>query len=865
VLVERATDAMIVVNPADVILEVNGKACELFGYTRDELVGMDYPRLVDPEDLKRLPPQVGAAFAGASILLERRYVRKDGTRFDGELSNALVNAQSELCIIRDITERKRIEAALACREREYRLLLQEAYDAILVIDPDCRIVEANGAMARLLGCTQEELRGRHYASLVEPEDLARQPLRIAETFANGRVSMERRLVRKDGSVVDVELGSARIDERRLLTILRDVTERERTQAALRESEELFRTLLGAVFDGIVIHEGERIVEANAAFERLLGYSRDELLQRDFLSLVAPESRPVLRRLRGRGTPEPFEITALHKDGRTVFLECIAQTRLRNGRTTRVKALRDITQRKRDELALRTSEAHLRQAQEIARLGSWALELDTNQLTMSEECSRVLGLESHERVLPVERIWPIVHPDDLERVQCLYQEIVAGWRDAIDIEFRLRGKAGHEPVVHSRGALVRDEGGRALRMIGTLQDLTEPKAMERQLAQAMKLEAIGKLTGGVAHDFNNLLTIILGNLRLLEQGVGPGNDFLAEALRAAERGAHLVQRLLAYGRRQPLQTRPLDAGRLIDETADLLRRTLGETIVLETRLTDDLWPARTDRSQLETALINLALNARDAMPAGGRLTIDADNRSLPRQEGLAAGAKPGDYVRIAVADTGTGMPPQVLERVFEPFFTTKEVGRGSGLGLSMVYGFAEQTGGFVQIRSREGDGTTVALFLPRSDEPPAPPRPSPAAARPSRQPRPASGGDTTVLVVEDDPGVRLVTALTLRTLGYRVLDAPNSTDALRMLADLPQVDLLFTDIVMPDGLTGVELAREAQRVRPGLPVLLTTGYAGPLLGPVGGPGGPWPLLPKPYDAEQLQARLDEVLRTTATTD
>ncbi|HEX9844209.1 MAG TPA: PAS domain S-box protein, partial [bacterium] len=254
-LVERATDAMIVVNPADVILEVNSKACELFGYTRDELVGMDYPRLVDPEDLKRLPPQVGAAFAGASILLERRYVRKDGTRFDGELSNALVNAQSELCIIRDITERKRIEAALACREREYRLLLQEAYDAILVIDPDCRIVEANGAMARLLGCTQEELRGRHYASLVEPEDLARQPLRIAETFANGRVSMERRLVRKDGSVVDVELGSARIDERRLLTILRDVTERERTQAALRESEELFRTLLGAVFDGIVIHEG----------------------------------------------------------------------------------------------------------------------------------------------------------------------------------------------------------------------------------------------------------------------------------------------------------------------------------------------------------------------------------------------------------------------------------------------------------------------------------------------------------------------------------------------------------------------------------------------------------------------------------
>ncbi len=369
--------------------------------------------------------------------------------------------------------------------------------------------------------------------------------------------------------------------------------------------------------------------------------------------------------------------------------------------------------------------------------------------------------------------------------------------------------------------------------------------EEQLAHARRLDAIGQLTGGIAHDFNNLLTVISGNLQLLEAELPDRTDLLevtGSALRAVERGADLTRRLLAFARRQPLQPRAVVPKPLLDELGNMLRRTLGEAIALEVACTPDVPDVYADANELDTALVNLALNARDAMPRGGRLRIvaretvveDASNRwKLP----------PGRYVTFETSDTGTGMAPDVLARALEPFFTTKEVGRGSGLGLSMVYGFATQSGGGLSIDSRLGYGTRIELLLPvaRASATIA------TAARPAHDTAP--GRHATILVVEDEADVRTVAARLLAAFGYQVIPARSAHEALELLAGSPTVDLLFSDVMLGRGMDGVELAHAARRLRPGLAVLLASGYRGRQNGP-NGPGSPFRLLHKPYRREQL---------------
>jgi PAS domain S-box-containing protein len=355
--------------------------------------------------------------------------------------------------------------------------------------------------------------------------------------------------------------------------------------------------------------------------------------------------------------------------------------------------------------------------------------------------------------------------------------------------------------------------------GFLRDLSERRRTEAQLRQAQRLEAVGQLTGGVAHDFNNLLTVIIGSLDLALERVGPPIQApLANALKAAERGATLVKQLLAFSRRQTLAPQDTDFNALIEEMGDVLGRTLGGQVEVELKLADDLWPALSDRAEVESALLNLVINARDAMPSGGKLVIETANAML--DDAYAAQnleTAPGDYVMLAVTDTGTGMPPAVLERAFEPFFSTKEVGKGTGLGLSMIYGFAKQSGGHVKIYSEVGVGTTVRLYLPRAA---SVPELASATASGTGSER---GGRETILVVEDSDQVRMLVTAQLHDLGYRVIEAANGSDALAVLADGQDIDLLFTDIVMPGGMTGKALADEARRRRPNLRVLFTSGY------------------------------------------
>jgi PAS domain S-box-containing protein len=394
------------------------------------------------------------------------------------------------------------------------------------------------------------------------------------------------------------------------------------------------------------------------------------------------------------------------------------------------------------------------------------------------------------------------------------------------ESRIIGKGPREITgVHKNGDLLDLELmvseawiGSERVFIGVMRDISERKRLEAQLRQAQKMEAVGQLTGGVAHDFNNLLGVILGNAELLEDQVGAEDPYVQAVIRAAGRGSELTQRLLAFSRLQPLQPRVLDPAQLLSGMSDLLTRTLAETIRIQFLSGNDNQRIEADPAQMESALLNLAINAGQAMPEGGALTIEIANETIDRR--TAAGivdAAPGRYVTIAVTDTGVGMAPKVVARAFDPFFTTKPVGVGSGLGLSMVYGFARQSGGFAVIESELGQGTTVRLYLPHVEAETS----KPEAGLQAEAPR-AKG--ETVLVVEDNPEVLDLSVTLLESLGYEVLSASEGARALEILEDAPKIDLILSDVMLPGGLLGPEVVQRAKRTRPDLRVLFMSGYA-----------------------------------------
>ena len=395
------------------------------------------------------------------------------------------------------------------------------------------------------------------------------------------------------------------------------------------------------------------------------------------------------------------------------------------------------------------------------------------------------------------------------------------------------------------------------------EIAERTRAEEALLQAQKMEAVGQLTGGVAHDFNNLLTVISGNLQMLQERLDhdpPLLNLAGAAAKAALRGAELTRKLLAFSRRQPLQPREIDIGELVHNMTDMLRRTLGESIHIETAIQPGLAKAVADPGQLENALLNLALNARDAMPQGGWLTIETATVAPDAASGIEdSDIAPGEYVMLAVVDTGSGMPPEVMKRAFEPFFTTKGAGKGSGMGLATVYGFVKQSGGYVKIYSELSRGTTVQLYLPQAK--------SNNEARmqehaSSHAPR-ASG--ETVLLVEDDEGVRELAATFLHDLGYALLEAADAQQALAILEEGRPIDLLFTDIVMPGGMNGLELSHEALRRRPAMKVLYTSGYMENTLVHDGKLDDGIQLITKPYTKETLARQIRRVLEQQSPRD
>jgi PAS domain S-box-containing protein len=504
----------------------------------------------------------------------------------------------------------------------------------------------------------------------------------------------------------------------------------------------------------------------------------------------------------------------------------------------------ITQRKQTEMALAASESLLRLSQQVGRIGSWDWDLGTNVSLWSDQQYRLFGMEPEGgQPLSVAAWRAMVHPDDHAPIeQRLRRLIIDGGHD--ESEYRILRPDGMR-WIFTRAHAIRNSQGKTERLIGVDIDITERRATEdelrdltrnletrvqeavaahevaqQRLGQAEKMQSVGQLTGGIAHDFNNLLTVIIGTIDMLAEGVA-NNPNLAKIVKsigdAAERGMHLTASLLAFARKQPLRPREVDVRALIAEVHQLVEPTIGRQIEVDCRLQDNVGSVLVDPIQLSSALVNLAINARDAMPGGGKLVLDATAVTLGESEAIDREVEPGHFVVITIADTGVGIPQSIQARIFEPFFSTKDIGKGTGLGLSIVYGFIKQSRGHIEFSSEEGLGTTFRIYLPAV----ASPTPSPTEF--PRSPQCAAGSET-ILCVEDDVMVRNYVTVQLQGLGYKTIAASNAREALAILDSGVDVDLLFTDIVMPGAMDGWQLAEQAALRRPGLKILFTSGYS-----------------------------------------
>ena len=513
---------------------------------------------------------------------------------------------------------------------------------------------------------------------------------------------------------------------------------------------------------------------------------------------------------------------------------------------------DITERRQAEIALRESEIRMRGFLLASPDAMIIIDPAGRILLASHRVEPMFGYTSEELSgKPINMLLPERFHDRHTAYVHDYMKKPEGRNMGTGRELNARRKDGSEfPVEINLSPAQTSEG---LVVIAAVRNVSASKSMEKQLRQAQKMEAIGNLTGGLAHDFNNLLGIIIGNLDLLRGQPGGGitkdpnlEQLTAEALDAALRGADLTRRLLAFARRQTLQPQRTDLNELIEGISKLLRRTLGTDIEIKLNLEPQVWPVNVDPSQLGASLINIVNNARDAMPNGGTLTIATSNRQLDEDYAAAqADLAPGNYALIEVSDTGSGIPPEMLNHIFDPFFTTKEQGKGTGLGLSMVFGFIKQSAGHVNVYSEVGHGTTFRLYLPRAHD-------SRGCAGDAKRPR---QGDETVLAVEDNEGLRRVVVRQLKELGYRVLDAADGAAALKILEREP-VDLLFTDIMMPGGMSGYDLAKTAVARWPSLKVLLTSGFPETKLNGNGNASVKMHLLTKPYRKDDLAIGLAE---------
>jgi PAS domain S-box-containing protein len=649
-------------------------------------------------------------------------------------------------------------------------------------------------------------------------------------------------------------------------LVQDVTEQRQAVKIVQESEERFRNITQAASDAITsIDTRGEVISWNRAATKMFGYSDSEMLGQPLTKLMPPRYRAAHRAGLARilcgekpyVTENTLEMEGLPKNGTCFPIELSLSTWKMQGAQYFTGIIRDITDRKRSEKVLLRERDFAESLIETAQVIILVLDPEGRIVRFNNFMERLSGYRLEE-VRGKDWFATFLPRRDRLRIKEVFSKAMSNAPTKGNIN-RIVTRDGHERDIEWWDRTLKDGDDHTVGLIVIGQDITERKEKEAQLLQAQKMEAVGQLTGSIAHDFNNLLTIILGNLGLLAKQTGETGDpdireYVADALSAAREGADLTHRLLALSRKQFLEPRNININKIVDNHVRLLRRLLGERIKLSVNMHEEAAMVCVDTAQIESTLLNLAINARDAMPEGGTLTVDVTRQHIEADNTTFLDLTPGSYVMITVTDSGIGMSAETLSHVVEPFFTTKQVGKGTGLGLSMAYSFTKRSGGGLRINSTLGKGTTVSVVLPETG-------PTNEVAVMEEGVTGLPGGSETILLVEDEPRVRKLVKRRMQELGYQIVEAENATAAKAFLAAGTPVNLLFSDIIMPDGISGIELANWTMSNRPAVRILLTTAANHQVNGEEQrDQNGNFPLLRKPYDdktlAQTIRVLLDE---------
>jgi PAS domain S-box-containing protein len=759
----------------------------------------------------------------------------------------------------DVTERRRAQAAVEQSERRFRALFEASPDAIFVEDLEGNVLDVNPAACRLHDLKREQLVGRNVRDLV-PEDQRRLVGRDFPKLARAEWSETEGIsLRADGTPVPVEIKASRMDyagRPALLLHVRDISLRQEAEQNLRESESRYRAVVEQSADGIymVDVETKQIVESNVALRQMLGYATDAPLNLRVYDIVADDPTQVDQRLAGvilGEQPATMERRYRRRDG--VLIDVVVSTAVISaaGRPLVCTNVRDVTEQKRAE------EVRIRLATAVEQAVEGIMITDANgtiqyvnpALEMMSGYSRAELVGNNPRIFKSGK-------QDASHYNEMWQALQRGevWRGF----FFNRRKDGTVYQDESMISPIRDGNGRVTSYVAVKRDVTREIQLEIQLLQAQKMEAIGRLAGGLAHDFNNILTAITGYSELSMKRLRAGDPLYRnceEILKSADRASSLTRQLLAFSRRQVLEMKVLNPNSLVTNLQKMLRRLIGEDIELTTQLAEDVWSLKADPGQIEQVIMNLVVNARDAMPLGGKITISTGNATVTEPRSLSHGIlRPGEYVCLSVTDTGVGMDEEVRTHLFEPFFTTKTSEKGTGLGLATCYGIVSQTGGSITVASATGAGTTFQIFLPRHQQ-----DAQPAAAVAPRATAPASRHAETILLAEDEPAVRELSQLILSDLGYQVLVAGNGAEALALYQapSTPKIDLLVTDVIMPE-MGGRELAERLRVLNPELKILFVSGYTAETDWVSRALAKNTQFLPKPFTAAVLGQKVHDLL-------
>jgi PAS domain S-box-containing protein len=770
-----------------------------------------------------------------------------------------------------------------------RELLSAAIDAldagVVVLDGAQRVIGWNEWLASASDISLGQAAGRTLPEIFPGKTSARLAASISDALTLNSSSFLTYSLNRDLLPLRTRAGLAmvhnvsvrplgKIPDLRCLVQIVDVTAAAHRERILRQRQNArYDAVVESAPDVILTLDADGLVQfANPSANREIGYAQQELIGRPLGLLF---ENPTQWEAFWRGVVQspiparPVELVARRKDGSKSYLEVSASRWLSAGHVFVTAILRDVNERHAAEETLRNLNATLErrvaertqerdQVWQVSRDMLGVAGTDGIWISVNPAWKQILGWLP-EDIIGKTSEW-LVHPDALSKTKDEFGRLAAT-ENTFSFENSLRARSGEYRVlswtaVNAKGLLY-----------CVARDITEQRRQQEALAkaedalrQSQKMEAVGQLTGGLAHDFNNLLTGISGSLELLQMRISQGRykdveRYIATAQGASNRAAALTHRLLAFSRRQTLDPKATDINRLVAGMRELINNTVGPTIEVKVTEANPLWTTLVDPNQLENALLNLCINARDAMPNGGQLRIAAANCTFDKNAAAEREMRPGDYVGLSVSDTGTGMTEEVIQRAFDPFYTTKPLGQGTGLGLSMIYGFAKQSGGQVRISSKLNEGTTVHLLLPRHDEREMTPE---EAADFARAPRAAAG--ETVLIVDDEPSVRMLITEVLAELGYTAIEAADGSSALRVLQSDARIDLLVTDVGLPGGMNGRQLADFGRVARPDLKVLFITGYAEKTVVAGDQLEQGMGILTKPFAMDGLAARIKELIST-----